>query len=226
MRRDAVASQASRNAAGELGKPPFGSRIPASRGVEGPRRCLGIARGPSPAEKPGYGIVWVPYIGFYPLDAFTRRDLLCRHRHRCCRASAPSGRSDLRRLRDWRRLHRAVDGVAPGRAGLRRGAVGGAAGRLGRLRTQRRPARRRPAPVAGRAGAPGRGGAGARALETGGGSQGGGEGAHPPPRYPLRLEIGLPARRLQAGRCRQARGPGRGLARALRLPTDPRRAAG
>jgi hypothetical protein len=67
MRRDAVASQVSRNAAGEFGKPPFGSRIPASRGVEVPRRCFGIAIGPSPAEKPGYGIVWVPYVGFYPL---------------------------------------------------------------------------------------------------------------------------------------------------------------
>ncbi len=67
MRRDAFASQASRNAAGELGKPPFGSRIPASRGVEDPRRCFGIASGPSPAEKPGYGIVWVSYVRFYPL---------------------------------------------------------------------------------------------------------------------------------------------------------------
>ena len=46
MRRDAVASQASRNAVGELGKPPLGSRIPASRGVEDPRRCFGIVRGP------------------------------------------------------------------------------------------------------------------------------------------------------------------------------------
>ncbi len=69
MRRDAFASQASRNAAGGLGMPPFGSRIPATRGVEGPRRCFGIARGPSPAEKPGYGIVWVSYVGFYPLGA-------------------------------------------------------------------------------------------------------------------------------------------------------------
>ncbi len=67
MRSDASASQASRNAVGEIGKPPFGSRIPASRGVEDPRRCFDIARGPSPAEKPGYGIVWVPYVGFYPL---------------------------------------------------------------------------------------------------------------------------------------------------------------
>ncbi len=46
---------------------PIRSRIPVSRGVEAPRRCFGIARGPSPAEKPGYGIVWVPYVGFYPL---------------------------------------------------------------------------------------------------------------------------------------------------------------
>ncbi len=43
MRRDAVASQASRNAAGVLGKPPCGSRIPASRCVEDPRRWDGIA---------------------------------------------------------------------------------------------------------------------------------------------------------------------------------------
>ncbi len=57
----------SRNAAGELGKPPFGSRIPVSPGVEDPRRCFSIASGPSPTEKPGYGIVWVSYVGFYPL---------------------------------------------------------------------------------------------------------------------------------------------------------------
>ncbi len=68
MRRDAIASQAGHNAAGELGKPPFGSRIPASRGIEAPRRCFGIARGPAPAEKPGYGIVGVSYVGFYPLE--------------------------------------------------------------------------------------------------------------------------------------------------------------
>ncbi len=67
MRRDAIASQASRNAAGGLRKPPFGSRNPASPGVDDPRRSFGIASGPSPTEKPGYGIVWVPYVRFYPL---------------------------------------------------------------------------------------------------------------------------------------------------------------
>ncbi len=56
MRRDAGPSQASHNAAGDLGKLPSGSRIPASRGVDGPCRCFGIACEPSPAEKPGYGI--------------------------------------------------------------------------------------------------------------------------------------------------------------------------
>jgi len=38
MRRDAVPSQASGNAAGGLEKPPEGSPIPASRGVERPCR--------------------------------------------------------------------------------------------------------------------------------------------------------------------------------------------
>jgi hypothetical protein len=62
MRRGATPPQASRNAAGALGKPPFGSRIPASRCVDDPHRCDGIAFGPSPIEKPGYGILWVPYV--------------------------------------------------------------------------------------------------------------------------------------------------------------------
>ncbi len=69
MRCDAVASQALRNASGGLGKPPFGSHNPASRGVEHPRRCSGIARERSPAENSGYGIVWVPYVRYYPLAA-------------------------------------------------------------------------------------------------------------------------------------------------------------
>ncbi len=67
MRRGVIPPQASRDAAGVLGKPPFGSRIPASRCVEVPHRCDGIAFGPPPAEKLGYGIVWVPSVRFYPL---------------------------------------------------------------------------------------------------------------------------------------------------------------
>ena len=39
MRRGAIPPQPSRNAAGALGKPPSGSRIPASRCVEDPHRC-------------------------------------------------------------------------------------------------------------------------------------------------------------------------------------------
>ena len=67
MRRGVIPPQASRDTAGVLGKPPLGSRIPASRCVEVPHRCDGIAFGPSPAEKLGYGIVWVPSVRFYPL---------------------------------------------------------------------------------------------------------------------------------------------------------------
>ena len=67
-RGDVGASEASRNAAGELGKPPCGSPIPAPQCVETPRRCKGIACGLPPAELPGYAIVWVPYVGFNPLD--------------------------------------------------------------------------------------------------------------------------------------------------------------
>ena len=66
-----AASEASRNAAGEFGKPPSGSPIPVPRCVETPRRCptvpWGIACGLPPAELPGYAIVWVPYVGFHPL---------------------------------------------------------------------------------------------------------------------------------------------------------------
>ena len=74
-RGNAGASGASRNAAGELGKPPCGSRIPVPRCVETPRRCKGIACGLPPAELPGYAIVWVPYVGFHPLVASTAGDL-------------------------------------------------------------------------------------------------------------------------------------------------------
>ena len=60
---DAGASQASGNASGGLGTPPCGSDIPASRGVEHPCRCFGIAGARSPAEKPGYGIVFTLIAG-------------------------------------------------------------------------------------------------------------------------------------------------------------------
>ena len=74
-----AASEASRNAAGELGKPPCGSRIPVPRCVETPRRCptlpWGIACGLPPAELPGYAIVWVPYVGFHPLGRFGEIEL-------------------------------------------------------------------------------------------------------------------------------------------------------
>jgi hypothetical protein len=34
----------------------------------GPHRCAGIAFGHSPTEKPGYGVLWVAYVIFYPLE--------------------------------------------------------------------------------------------------------------------------------------------------------------
>ncbi len=74
IRRDAFASQVPRNAAGGLGKPPFGSRIPASRQEKVRWRCpmapLGIVEGFRRTEKPGYAIIWVSYVGFYPLEQF------------------------------------------------------------------------------------------------------------------------------------------------------------
>ena len=51
-----------RDAAGDLAKPPSGSGIMDSRGVEILQRCNSIACGFSPAEGPGYRIVWVPYV--------------------------------------------------------------------------------------------------------------------------------------------------------------------
>ena len=35
-----------------------------------------IAFGLSPTEKPGYGILWVPYVRFYPLEALSQKDRL------------------------------------------------------------------------------------------------------------------------------------------------------
>jgi hypothetical protein len=74
MRRGTIPPQASRNAACALGKLPSGSRIPASRCVEDPHRCDSIAFGLSLTEKQGYGILWVPYLRFYPLDERRFRD--------------------------------------------------------------------------------------------------------------------------------------------------------
>ncbi len=34
--------------------------------------AISIAGGRSPTEKPGYGIVWVPYVRFYPLAVVRR----------------------------------------------------------------------------------------------------------------------------------------------------------
>ena len=70
-RGDAGASEASRNAAGELGKPPCGSPtrpLGASKPLDDAK---GIAYGLPPAELPGYAIIRVPYVGFHPLGALS-----------------------------------------------------------------------------------------------------------------------------------------------------------
>ena len=61
------------NVFGGLEKTPFGFHFLASRGVEFPQRCFGIACGASPTEKSGNEIVWVPYVRFYPLVSGLRK---------------------------------------------------------------------------------------------------------------------------------------------------------
>ena len=73
MRRGAIPPQPSRNAAGALGKPPSGSRIPASRCVEDPQRCyteslLGSLL-PRNWDKGSYGYHMLDYIHLYVVQA-------------------------------------------------------------------------------------------------------------------------------------------------------------